>query len=106
MDVGVQKTGQDDLAGHVYFLGAAVLPHAYNQTLRHSDVGGAQFIGEHIHIGGIFQNQVRRLPAGGRVDDAPLFQQLPVDLSSIALRHRTRLLYEFLNIQSAYCNYK
>lgn len=79
MDMGIQKTGKDDLSGHIHFLGSAVLAHAYDQPLRHGDVGGAKLVGEHIHVRGIFQNQIRRFPTGGRVDDAPLFQQLPVD---------------------------
>ena len=44
MDMGIQKTGKDDLSGHIHFLGSAVLAHAYDQPLRHGDVGGAELI--------------------------------------------------------------
>ena len=89
MDVGVQEAGEDDLAGAVLLHGAGVLAHAHNQPLCHGDVGVAELVGEDVDIGGVLQHQVRRLPPGGGVDDAALFQQLPVDLASVALRHRT-----------------
>ena len=88
VDVGVQKTGEDDAAGAVHLHSAGVAAHAHDEPLRHGDVGGAELVGEHIDVGGIFQDQVRRLPPGGRVDDAALFQQLPVDLARVALRHK------------------
>ena len=89
MDVGVQEAGEDDLAGAVLLHGAGVLAHAHDQPLCHGDVGVAELVGEDVDIGGVLQHQVRRLPPGGGVDDAALFQQLPVDLASVALRHRT-----------------
>ena len=58
-------------------------------------VGGAELVGEHVDVGGAFQYQVRFLPAGGCVDDAALFQQLPVDLARVTLRHRTTPSIEF-----------
>ena len=89
MDVGVQKAGQDDLARHVRLHFAGVGPHAYDQAFGHGNVRMAQLVGKHIDVGGVFQNQIRRFPPGGRIDDAPLFQQLPVDFAGIALRHKT-----------------
>ena len=89
MDVSVQKARQDDLAGHIHFFVAGILSHTYNEAFRHSDIGSAEGVGKYIDVGGVFQHQIRRFPSGGGIDDAPLFQQLPVDLARITLRHRT-----------------
>ena len=96
MDVGVQKARQHDPAGAVLLHLAAVLAHAHDEPFRHGDVGGAELVGEHVDVGGVFQYQIRFLPAGGCVDDAALFQQLPVDLARVTLRHRTTPSIEFL----------
>ena len=89
MDVGIQKAGQDDFTRAVLLYRAGVLAHAHDQPLCHGDVRMTELVGEDVDIGGVLQHQVRRLPPGGGVDDAALFQQLPVDLASVALRHRT-----------------
>jgi hypothetical protein len=93
--VGVQESRQNDLAGAVHLHLAAVLAHAHDEPFRHGDVGGAQLVGEHIDVSGVFQHQIRFLPPGGRVDDPTLFQQLPVDLARVTLRHRTTPSIEF-----------
>ena len=102
MNVGIQETGENDLAGAVHLRPALIASHAHDQTFRHSNVHGGQFIGEHVDKGGVFQHQIRRLPPGGGRDDPLLFQQLSVDLSSIAFRHSTTPSINLTEIGIAY----
>ena len=102
MNVGIQKTGKNDLAGAVHLRPALIASHAHDQTFRHGNVHGGQFIGEHVDKGGVFQHQIRRLPSGGGRDDPLLFQQLSVDLSSIAFRHSTTPSINLTEIGIAY----
>ena len=106
MDVGIQKTGEDDFAGAVHFLPAVVAAHADNETLCHGDVHVGQLVGKHIDKGGVLQHQIRRLPPGGGSDDPLLFQQLSVDLSCIAFRHSTTPFTKFNDISLAYDRHK
>ena len=92
VDVGVQKTGQNDLAAAVRLFRAAVFAHTDDQPLRHRNVSMADLVGEHVDVGRVFQNQVRWLTSRCGVDDAPLFQKLTVDLAGITLCHGTYLL--------------
>ncbi len=94
MDVGVDKTREDDLSCHVKLQPAAVLPHADDKPLRHGDVSMAQLAGEDVDIGRVFQYQVRFFPSGGHLYDPQLFAQLTVDSAGIALStHREILLF-------------
>ena len=97
MDVGIQETGENDLAGAVHLRPALIASHAHD-----GNVHGGQFIGEHVDKGGVFQHQIRRLPSGGGRDDPLLFQQLSVDLSSIAFRHSTTPSINLTEIGIAY----
>ena len=58
MNVGIQETGENDLAGAVHLRPALIASHAHDQTFRHGNVHGGQFIGEHVDKGGVFQHQV------------------------------------------------
>ena len=85
MDVGVDKSGQDDLPGQVILHLAAVGTHPYDEPLRHGDIPLADLVGKHVDIGGVFKHQVRLLPSGGHVHDPQLFVDLPGDLPGVAL---------------------
>ncbi len=96
MDMGIQEAGEDDLSGAVHLRRAGVLSHANDESLRHGDVGGTELVGEYVDIGGVFQHQVRSFPSGGSFDDAALFQQFPVDLTRVTLRHGITPLIKFI----------
>ena len=85
--MGIQESRKDDFPGAVHLLRSEIVSHAHNEPLRHGDVSGAELIGEHVDVDGVFQHQVRRLPSGGGLNDAAFFHQLPVNLARIALRH-------------------
>ena len=81
MDMGIDKTGADDLAGHIGFGVAFVTAKTHDQPFRHSNVTGLQFTGEDIHIGGIFQHKVCFLAAGGHIDDVQFLDEFAIDLA-------------------------
>ena len=85
MDVGVHKARQHDLAGDVHLHVAVVFAHAHDQALGHGDIRLTQLVGEHVHIGGVLQHQIRRAAARRHLDDVELLIQLAVDLAGIAL---------------------
>ena len=85
MDMSIDKAGQYDLAGHIYFLLAGVGTHTHDQPLRHGNVTVTDLVAEHIDIGGIFQHQISLLPSGGHLHDPQLFVELSVDFAGIAL---------------------
>ena len=84
MDVGVHKAGQYDLTGNVHLHIAAVFAHAHDQALSHGDIRLTQLVGKHVHIGGVFQHQIRVFPARRHLDHMKLLIQLAVDLAGIA----------------------
>ena len=57
MNVGIQETGENDLAGAVHLRPALIASHAHDQTFRHGNVHGGQFIGEHVDKGGVFSTR-------------------------------------------------
>ena len=85
MDVGVHKSGQYDFAGYVHLHIAAVFAHAHDQPLSHGDIRLTQLVGKHVHIGGVFQHQIRLPPARCHFDHVKLLIQLAVDLTGITL---------------------
>ena len=85
MDVGVHKAGQYDLTGDVHLHIAAVFAHAHDQALSHGDIRLTQLVGKHVHIGGVFQHQIRLSPARCHFDHVKLLIQLAVDLAGITL---------------------
>ena len=85
VDVGVNKSGQDDPAGHVHLRLPAVLAHTHNQSLRHGDVAVANLAAEHIDVGGVLQHQIGPLPARRHLHNPQLLVQLPVDPAGVAL---------------------
>ena len=85
MDVCVHKAGQYDLTGDVHLHITAVFAHAHDQALSHGDIRLTQLVGKHVHIGGVFQHQIRVFPARCHLDHMKLLIQLAVDLAGIAL---------------------
>ena len=83
--MGVDEAGEDNFPGHIHLCLPAVGAHADNQPLRHGDVPLAELVGKHVDIGGVLQNQVGLLPAGGHLHNPQLFVQLAVDPAGIAL---------------------
>ena len=90
MDMGINESGADDPPGHIHFPNALILAQTHNEAMGNGDVLGHQFAGKHIHIGGVFQHQVRLFPAGRHIDDLLLLNELPADLTGPAflLCHR------------------
>ena len=74
MDMCVDEAGTDDLAGHIDLARAVIFAKAHDQAVCHGDVARAQLVGKHTDIGCILQDKIGLLPAGGRLDDALLFQ--------------------------------
>jgi len=81
MNVGINEAGTDDFTGHVHFHMALISSLTHNQTLSHRDIVSGKGAGEHIHIGGVFQDQICLFPASSHVDDPLFFQQFSVDFS-------------------------
>ena len=94
MDVSVNKAGTDDFSRHIHFLQAVVTSQTHNETMGNGNIFGHQFPGKHIHIGGIFQHQIRFFAAGCHVDDLLLLNKLSADLTGPAFFccHRRFLL--------------
>ena len=97
MDVGVNETGANNLAGHVRFHIALILAQTDNQTFRNGNIGSLQFTGEDIYKSGIFQNQICFLPACSHIDDMKFLDQFPVDFTGpgFLICHSQCLLYIF-----------
>ena len=74
MDMRVDEAGTDNLAGHIDLANAVVFAEAHDQAVCHGDVARAQLVGKYTDIGCILQDKIGLLPAGGRLDDALLFQ--------------------------------
>ena len=85
VDVGVNEPGQDNPAGHVHLRLPAVLAHAHDQPLRHGDVAVTDLVAEHVDVGGVFQHQIRLLPACRHLHNPQFLVQLAVDSAGIAL---------------------
>ena len=105
VNVGVNETGADNFPGHVHLLKARVFPEAYNEALRNGNVLRFQLSGKNIHIGGVFQHQIRFLPACGHINDPLLLHELPADFSGPGFlvchdKHLRRIM-ESLNKSSA-----
>ena len=94
MDVGIDESGADDPASHIHFPDAVIASQTHDEAMGNGDVLGHQLSGKHIHIGGVFQHQIRFFPAGRHIDDLLLLDQLPADLAGPAflLSHRPFLL--------------
>ena len=94
MNVGIDESGTDYLAGHIHFGEAFISTQTYNEALSNGNVAMLQGTGEDVHIGGTFQDQVRLLTAGGYIDDVLFLDQPAVDFTGpcFGVTHRIDLL--------------
>ena len=90
VDVGIDKAGKDQPAGHIVLRLPAVLTHAHDQPLRHGNIPMTELAGEHIDVDGVFQHQIGLLPARGHLDDPQLLAQLAVNPASVAFSSHKR----------------
>ena len=98
MDVRVDEAGADDLARDIDLGLAGIFTHADDLAAGDGNISMAKLIGENIHIGGVFQNEIRLFPSGGDVHKVLLFHQLALDPCGVGFIwycHRNIILSDF-----------
>ena len=84
VNVGVNETGTDDFSRHIHFPDSVIFSQTHNQAVGDGNILGHQFPGKHIHIGGVFQHQIRLFAAHCHIDDLLLFDELAADFAGPA----------------------